>query len=164
MFKALAILLAFGSVSASGGVDVECWDEDCLHNGWTIRVRQTSQWMDVACRAGDCAAQGWIVGGNAWAGTYTQCKERGCFIDGWYEIERLSHRLVRQISCEQREGASDCLRFGWMTYEPTVHYRTTCRADDCRANGWDTIRPGYTLRTARCRQGGCFTAGWMEVP
>jgi len=157
-------LLGFVSVSASAATNVECWDGDCLHNGWTIQVRHANQWMDVACRAGDCATQGWIAEGNAAAGFYTQCKERGCFIDGWYEIDRLSHRLVRQITCQERDGAADCLRFGWTTYESNVHYRTTCRADDCRTNGWDTILPGYMLRTVSCHEGSCFTAGWTEAP
>lgn len=164
----IRVLIGFGmlllSAIAFAGVDVECWDGDCLHKGWTIQVHHSNQFMEVACRQGDCAAKGWIAQGNAWQGTYTSCKKNGCFVAGWYEMDRLSQRLIRQISCVQQDGVSDCLRFGWTTYEPNVYYETTCRGGDCRIHGWDTILPGYRLRRASCLEGGCFVGGWVEGP
>lgn len=160
-FTILAMLLA--SASAFAGVTVECWDGDCLHKGWTITVHHSNRFMDVSCRHADCAANGWTAQGNAWAGTMTTCKEGGCFASGWIETDRFN-RVLREISCEQRDDVNSCLHFGWTTYERNVAYQTTCKDDDCAANGWETVLPGYGARKAECLEGGCFVGGWTETP
>jgi hypothetical protein len=102
-----------------------------------------------------------LAGGTQNTRYYTQCKTAGCFIDGWYQVDRDTQMLQMQTVCANKNGERNCLKYGWTTYSSSENYNTTCINQDCRQQGWISTRSMGGTVSAYCKTGGCFTEGWI---
>lgn len=159
MMKHLFIfaLLLSGPASYAFGL-TECWDESCHTKGWTHHSLDKNQYTDYMCREDDCARSGWIAGGTEGIYLYTQCMDKGCFRDGWYEVDRATQQLLQTVVC--RKG--DCLTSGWDAYTPNGQSFAECRKDNCSNQGWILTLPDRRNVSATCQGKGCFITGWIE--
>lgn len=152
--KTLSFLLCLISFSSFAAQDVTCWEKDCLNKGWTMIDVSTNQYLDFQCYRDGCKTDGWIVGGTMAPSYYTQCKEGGCFAKGWYEVDRNSKVLLREIVCEN----NNCLTYGWTTYMTNNRHQTICKQNNCSSLGWITRTSTGSIQV-NCKKGGCFTEG-----
>lgn len=159
MFRTLLALsmTLTGSFTSALGL-VECWEESCHTKGWTHRSVEKSQYTDYQCRNDNCASSGWIAGGNEGIQIYTQCLPKGCFKEGWYEIDRWTQELLMTVEC--RKGG--CLTAGWDGYGPKGQSFAECDKNDCGTHGWSLTLPNRSHVFAQCQGKGCFITGWVE--
>lgn len=144
--------------------EVECWDGDCLKNGWTVTEARSSLFLDHQCYRDGCMRSGWIVGGTGSGNYYTQCKEDLCFKRGWWEVNRRTQMLEATITCHTENGVIDCLRFGWTRIDKLtgVTSVTMCTDQNCRERGWQRYSTLGLQSEAVCKKNACFTNGWTQ--
>lgn len=155
----------FISLASFAQVDVTCWDNDCLKNGWTWSNPASGQYTSIGCYRDGCEKSGWIAG-NSSQKYYTQCKGRGCFLDGWYDIDQNTQNLRKQVVCRSIDDISketDCMQFGWAIYSQHGQEAViSCFNKDCRNKGW-LVQTSANLVRVTCKTGGCWKAGWSET-
>lgn len=154
----VGLCLGWSLGAAAANSVTECWDGSCLEKGWTRRDLVGSGFTDYMCREGNCGKNGWIAGGNQGIQIYTQCQNDDCFRFGWWEIERMTHKLLATIQCENE----NCLEWGWNSYGPAERSLVRCRDGNCRASGWTEQTLSGQIKVITCQAGGCFQQGWLE--
>lgn len=144
--------------------DVTCWEDNCLKNGWTWYDFRSGSKTELACYRDGCEISGWIAQNNNQK-YYTQCKQRGCFTDGWYRVDQNTQTLVHNVVCRSADSVStetDCFKHGWVIYSPGGQEAViSCFRSDCRNEGW-LIQTSYELIRVNCKAGGCWQKGWIE--
>jgi hypothetical protein len=159
-FKKMTFTLICFSIcwARAGAREVVCWDGNCLASGWTLTHRLSGLVTDFKCYRTGCETSGWIVGPGERRPYYTRCKERGCFVDGWYEIDSQEQNVVANVQCNQ----NDCLKNGWLSSGSQGSLQTRCLDNDCRRFGWSSQIGEGRFRVATCKQNSCFIRGWVE--
>ncbi len=167
----LALLFSFSYLAGQKShalADVTCWDDDCLKNGWTWYDYRTGSKTDLACYRDGCETSGWIAQSseqNRQQKYYTQCKDQGCFKDGWYRIDQNSQTLQQNSVCRSADSVStqtDCFKHGWVIYSSQGQEAViSCFYGDCRNEGW-LVQTSYEIIRVNCKAGGCWQKGWIE--
>lgn len=157
---AYLIFLFFISKGTAGG-DVTCWDNSCLKSGWTWQSTNTGQMVDYGCYREGCDVSGWIIG--TFPQTYTQCKDAGCFIEGWYYINSQNQQVLQNVVCREQNNERSCFKFGWVIYSQFGQDAVvSCLDYDCEHKGW-FAQGAQSFMHVYCKEGGCFQQGWREV-
>ncbi len=164
-FVALCFIVVAATLQvsvASANVNVSCVSGDCLKSGWTTFDTYSRETSQSTCHNEDCTKSGWYNIFREQVTSEVLCKADGCFIEGWQVFDTRTGRLVSDVSCQKSFVTSDCLRFGWTTFEPgRGSFVTRCANGNCSEVGWDILIPGYAAQPVRCKTGGCFVAGWI---
>jgi hypothetical protein len=156
----IAILSLCGALA---NTSAQCWNHDCLVNGWTLTDFSTLRFTDSSCYRLGCQASGWISGGTSGVNTYTQCKTGGCFVNGWYELDRQKQTLLKQVVCSHLNDKQDCLTAGWRSYSANSWEVSSCLDGDCKQSGWTTINNLGETNLITCKGQGCFIDGWISL-
>lgn len=151
-------LILFTSLSSWAYQNVTCWENDCLKNGWTRTDYVTSSYTDFMCYGTGCDSRGLIAGGNQNVRYYTQCKSKGCYIEGWYEVDRDTQALIANVECR----GLDCLVRGWVAHTQNKSLLTQCQNQNCREEGWISQMSDGSYVQAVCKNKSCFKQGWIE--
>lgn len=159
----LAISLLGFSLSAHAFWDIQCKFENCLKHGWDGSGPQSL--FEVKCRNQSCEDSGWNFSNriNGFR-SRVECEGDGCFVTGWTEWDRRTGFLISEVTCrsegDDKEEATDCLKWGWQARTANGSSVTKCRQRDCRKNGWTTRYPMGKSESIECKDGGCFVEGW----
>ena len=160
LWTAIVIALTAFSFTANANLDITCVLDDCLTEGWHVYDQRTGDSSIAVCREDDCLINGWNNEVRDRVVTETICKDGGCFNSGWI-VYASNGRMLADVSCQTSFATSDCLMYGWTTYEPgRGTYVTRCLNRDCATYGWDVQYAGFAPQPVRCKSGGCFSTGW----
>lgn len=157
----LGLFISLFAVSAYASVETTCIENDCFINGWENYDHRTGETSTIMCRQSDCFLNGWSNVYKDRLALEVFCKAGGCFNEGWTVQDPRTGNVTADVTCQTSFAKSDCLEFGWTTYENGQSYITRCVNGDCRNIGWDVRIPGANPLPIRCKTGGCFTAGWI---
>ena len=152
----LALSMMF-SYSAWCNLEISCWGNDCLKNGWTQVDSNNGSFTDYQCYREGCKISGWIAHGNQVRRFYTQCKQADCFTAGWFEIDSITQKIKAEVKCD----GLDCLKVGWRTFRDGKILETRCRNGNCANEGWSSQFSSGLFNTF-CKNKSCFTEGWFE--
>lgn len=163
----LVLLFSFSYLAALESkalADVTCWDDNCLKSGWTWYDYRSGSKAELACYRDGCETSGWIAQSD-YQKYYTQCKQQGCFKEGWYRVDQNTQTLIHNVVCRSKDSVStetDCFNYGWVIYGSQGQEAViSCFHGDCRNEGW-LIQTSYELIRVNCKAGGCWQKGWIE--
>ena len=162
--KTLFFFVLFISLQSFGYAEVTCWEKDCLQKGWTRTNSVNNSFIDYGCYRDGCETSGWIAQGSG-AKHYTQCKDGGCFKEGWFDVDSETQNMRFNVVCRSADEGPvgrDCMKYGWVIYSRQGQEAVmTCHQKDCEKKGW-LIQTSYNLTQVYCKKEGCWVDGWIE--
>ena len=160
------LILCIGLIGAAAqaGVDVTCYENDCLQFGWEIYNENTGQFGTVECLDQSCENSGFVERDHFGRVLYqAECLPEGCFKTGWIGYLPNGARILEQ-RCHSagRNSAPDCLQAGWEITDYHFINNAYCVHNDCRKYGWNLYTSRGMLHI-QCKPQGCFVSGWRHL-